>query len=154
MFSVSRRAFPRNNCAVKIIFSIHPSKKLFTANMYNDSEGGMYFESNFVLEPGTDLIIKRDDFDPIKHGSEALKGYRAEVVWCESVGRNGGSLYGVGVRFIMNVCSQCGKTVAYTDIQKTNAFLFLCPDCFRMLEAMRDGKMKNCIENYLIGNVI
>lgn len=86
---------------------------------------------------------------------EANDGYRAEVVWCRKIKEGAAKpRYGVGVRFTVNICDQCGRKVSYQKIRKTDKLVLLCSDCFEKLENLSEGKIKESVENYLIGNVI
>lgn len=151
------RAFSRKDCEVQILYALHKTDRYYAAKMYNSSTAGMYFESEHNgLKRGADICIRMADYKPDVHGPEIRNGYRAEVRWCSKVPEEaGGSRYGFGVRFMVNTCDSCGITVAYSEIHKTDKLLFLCPDCFRKLEELSGGeKIKESIENYLIGNVI
>ncbi len=33
-------------------------------------------------------------------------------------------------------CKQCGKRIPYAELYEVNAFVYLCPDCFRGLEML------------------
>lgn len=154
MINVSNRAFQRNHYEARIRYAIYGTENFISAKMYNTSEGGMYFESDDELLPASEIRIMMVDV-PSDISPEARNGYRAEVVWCRKIfKKDGTSCYGVGVRFIVNVCDKCGETVSYTEIERTDDFIFLCPRCVRYLEAMSGDKIKETVASYLLGNVI
>ncbi len=152
MDAITKRAFSRNNHESQIRYAILNSDAFTDAKMCNNCEGGMYFESDNALMPGTDIRIKVMD-KPFLHEHEACDGYKAEVMWCREMAKEGVG-YGVGVRFMVNVCDKCGSKVSYHDIHKTEHLIFLCSDCHDQYLAMSDGKIKECMENYLMGNVL
>ena len=157
MSPICQRAFRRDDQKASIKIADYDSKeRFFDAVMYNSSEGGMYFEAKDALQPGSDIWIKVSDYSPEIHGKEAMNGYRAEVMWCRKIYKKDekNTSYGVGVRFMVNTCSQCGEKVAYSDIQRMENFLFLCSSCVRQLESLPNGKIKDCFNNFLIGNVV
>ena len=156
MNTIPKRAFTRNTCQAHILYSEYGNtKESFEAEMYNTCEGGMYFEANKALQPGSDICIKVSNYSPESHGLEAIDGYRAEVMWCRKVHKEDAyACYGVGVRFMINTCSHCGEKVAYSDIHKTDSFLFLCSKCLKHLHTIPDGQLKESIEKFLLGNVV
>lgn len=151
-----KRAFERFGIEGRITYCLHNTEKYFNAKMVNTSEGGMYFESEVEIQPGSDIYITLEDPSPAIQGLAEYDGYRAEVMWCRKLydKETERSYYGVGVRFMVNTCGQCGETVPYKDIHKTLDFLFLCTDCMNQLQGLSDGKIKSALENYLIGNVL
>ncbi len=151
---VCKRAFDRNDCKARIKFAQFNSDKYVNAVMHNNGDGGMYFESNDSVDPGSDIFIKIIDFNPGDHTPEARNGYRAEVMWCRKVFKEGVSVYGVGVKFMVNMCDHCGEKVLYSEINKTDEYVFLCDDCFERYDSLRDSYIKQTMEDYLIGNVI
>ncbi|MCP4111588.1 MAG: PilZ domain-containing protein [Desulfobacteraceae bacterium] len=155
MCTVSKRAFPRNICEARIKFSIFDKPESLNAIMYNNSEGGMYFESGSHIDTGSDICIELLDNWPDSSDPVTCNGYRGEVMWRRKIFKNGGvSCYGVGVRFMVNVCDKCGEKVTYSEIQKTDNLLFLCNYCFDQLEDWSGGKIGECLDNYLMGNIL
>jgi len=156
MCNIPKRAFQRETCQARIFYSDYGNKKqLFEAQLYNASEGGMYFEAADSVQPGADLFIKLSDCSSELQGIESYDGYRAEVMWCRKIYKEDtAGCYGVGVRFMVNTCSHCGEKVAYSDIHKTDSFLFLCSRCLKHLQMLPDGKLKDSVEKFLLGNVV
>ncbi len=157
MVGFSNRAFHRNCCEARIMYSVYGMKERFIdAKMCNSSDGGMYFESDHDIHPGSEICIRIADYSPDIHSPEARDGYRAEVMWCRKIYKeDDASCYGIGARFIVNICDKCGEKTPYTKIFRTDEFVFLCPDCFNLLEAMSgEKKIKESVANYLLGNVI
>jgi hypothetical protein len=154
MVNISNRAFERTCCEARIKYAVYGTQHFIDAKMCNSSEGGMYFESDHTIPAGSEIWIRRSDYSPHVHGIEASDGYRAEVMWCRKIYKEDGeSSYGVGVRFMVNVCDKCGETVSYSDIHRTDDLVFLCSDCLRYLGAM-SREHKKQVEKYLMGNVI
>jgi hypothetical protein len=157
MCEISKRAFNRNCCEARIQYSVfNGSEKYLDAVMYNASEGGMYFESEYHIHPGEDIRIKIVDEVPDIDAQEARHGYRGEVMWCRKVfnGAKNSSSYGVGIRFMVNICDKCGEKVLFSEIHRTENFLFFCSNCLRQMENIENGKIRDCLEQYLMGNIL
>lgn len=152
--SQNYRAFSRENRDAPIVYAFYGTEKYYTARMRNNSQGGMYFESEHnSLRRGSDIWIRMVDYSPGVHGSEMREAYRAEVMWCRKI-RKDNPCYGVGVRFMMDTCDHCGGKFSHTEIHKTDDLLFLCSKCLEELKTLPDGKIKCSVENYLMGNVL
>ncbi|QTA88737.1 PilZ domain-containing protein [Desulfonema magnum] len=153
MAIIPNRAFPRDHYEARITYAVYGTEKFIDAKMYNTSEGGMYFESDHNLPPGSELFIKLPDYSCDIHGSDIRDGYRGEVMWCRKIFKGDISCYAVGIRFIVNVCDKCGQKVSYSEIRRTDNFLFLCSACVKDVGRL-SAENKKRIENYLMGNVI
>jgi len=149
------RAYSRNECDVPIKYALYDTERYYEANMCNKSDGGMYFETDHAPTQGNDIWIKLPECNTADCDPAACDGYRGEVMWCRKLrGGNGKSRYGIGVRFIVNTCDQCGGNFRYRDIHKADNFLMLCSDCSGHLSSISGKKLKGTMENYLMGNVI
>jgi hypothetical protein len=60
------------------------------ANMFNCSEGGLYFETGSPLKPGIDVVVS---------GIENDRFSRANIKWCKRVGPADKKIYGVGAQY-------------------------------------------------------
>ncbi len=148
------RAFGRKDCiAVPIRYSRYDSPGVFVDGMmFNRGTGGIYFETDKLLPPGADIYIRVINGAAQVHGNEDL--YRGHVMWCRKIVREDAYIYGVGVRFLINTCSECEDTIPYDQINRTLDYLHLCPDCTRKLDSLQDGHLRRSIEEYLQGNII
>ncbi len=151
--SCNYRAFARHGVEAPILFSARSDVRDFTpARMYNKGEGGLYFESKTPVEDGMDIFIKMGNGTPAS--LEEGEIFRAYVMWCREIGGAEASVFGVGVRFMPNTCNACEEKIPYTDIRKLEGPVYLCPDCCENLERMDCGKIKETMEEYLLGNVL
>lgn len=66
---------------IPIIFSNCNAEKYNEARIYNSSGGGIYFESDFPIRPGTEIYVKNNN-STTSSGSDLC---RAEVIWCEEI---------------------------------------------------------------------
>lgn len=168
MGAYSKRAYPRIQNEGPIKFTHYRQGHYFDSRMYNSSKGGMYFEPDHALEPESKIYIVMVNYSPAAYGAEAYRCYKAIIRWCRQVSDKEASHYGVGVQFLeksheildpdlqglKRACDLCGVMVSDDDIHKTDDFVYLCPHCFKHLNAFPDGIIKENIERFLIGNVI
>lgn len=150
MCQITNRAFERNSVEASIQYSFfrNPEKRR-DAKMFNAGEGGLYFESNQKIPPGTDIIIEV----PKKEENRTV-AYRGEVRWCQKKTNGKGFIYGVGVRFLRNVCDYCGQVIEYHNICKTEDYFILCPSCFNHKKSWAVDTVGTILERYYCGNVI
>lgn len=150
MSNITRRAFSRNRYRAPIIVSDSATDNAYPAEMQNSSVGGMYFESDIALQPGTGVNIQLLDQSPDPYWPEACNNYLAEVRWCRKIPGRDTPLYGIGARFIMDTCIYCGRKIEHKGVAEAD----ICPCCLSRICSVTDGRIKSCIENYLMGNVI
>jgi hypothetical protein len=155
---ITQRAFTRNEYRAPIHFSDYSTKECPDCStkeydegeMLNSSVGGMAFLAGREFKPGDGIFIKMVDIAPDPYWLEAKQDYYAEVRWC--IKREGEALqnYQVGVRFLVETCRLCDKTIHHRSTDAED----LCEDCRNHVCSLSDGTIKECIENYLMGNVL
>jgi hypothetical protein len=60
------------------------------ADMFNCSEGGLYFEAIAPLKPGVNVVVS---------GAEKDRIFQATIKWCKRVGPNDKTIYGIGAKY-------------------------------------------------------
>jgi len=133
------RAFSRNYYCSPIRYSRVSSPNFFDARMLNSSVGGMYFETQQPLNPGDSIFIKMMDMAPDPYWPEARGAYLAEVRWCEKNDKKSDSPFGIGVRFITNTCTHCGKKIEHKGAGGAD----LCEKCRRELNPTVTGYVRS-----------
>jgi hypothetical protein len=94
--SPDQRATRRFHHETAIMFEHYPSERYFEGRMFNYSRGGMYFESNFAPEIGTEIFIGVEN-SPFTAGHDV---YRAKVIWHERLqGADSVFFHGIGVKY-------------------------------------------------------
>jgi len=58
MSTLIKRSYSRNSYEVPIMYANYDTENYYNAKMYNSGLGGMYFESERALQPGSDICIK------------------------------------------------------------------------------------------------
>lgn len=76
-----------------------------SAQMRNCDKGGMYFESDDAIQPGSNISIKMIDehSSDDDHGSGVYRVHYARVVWCKEIDRVEGKCYGIGAQILETV---------------------------------------------------
>ena len=64
------------------------------------------------------------------------------------------TVYGGNVHGFSCSCDLCGEKVASDEILEIEDLVCLCNRCFNYFEDLPDGKIKESIKDFLIGNVI
>jgi hypothetical protein len=93
-FRKSRRYKQEATAIVEVPNSGH----MIYAQMQNLSKGGMYFETEISIKPGTRITIKFDK--PVSHSAPNI--YVSNVRWCKGLADDRGIIntFGFGVKFI------------------------------------------------------
>lgn len=106
MGKFKKRAFYRVNRRAPILLKTKKDyvtylkdKYYYTpATMHNLAEGGMYFESEYALQPGVGVSITMTDSATEGGGKQQI--HKGRVRWCKEIDRGEGSRYGVGVEIL------------------------------------------------------
>ncbi|UCF94298.1 MAG: PilZ domain-containing protein [Desulfobacterales bacterium] len=98
-----KREFERQDHDAPIVYAYHGSDKFFGARMCNFGKGGMCFDSNYAIKPGSDIYIMMENFSSDAIGSEIYDGYLAEVRWCRKITIEETVLYRVGVQYYQTI---------------------------------------------------
>ena len=79
-----------------ILIEEFPSGKCYEGRMVNYSICGMYLQSDFRLEPGSDIFIGIEN-SPYSANHDI---YRAQVIWCRELSEDIALFrYGIGVKY-------------------------------------------------------
>lgn len=156
MPNLSKRAFHRNPCQSQIRYAFFENDAYHEASMCDIGPGGMAFTTPQPLQPGTELFIQLNgnvDKEMVRDlvDTDLIRG---TVMWCHQRTHADQAVFGIGVRFMRNICSRCGQTFSHRELQMTDDYLCLCAHCLEGLRSIKPGRIKESVHNYLIGNVI
>jgi Tfp pilus assembly protein PilZ len=109
MANTDRRHFPRQNenAIIQVLMTSNhfadpkDERDFIPVKMQNQSENGLYIETDRALKPGSDVILKmvapeRD------HPEDAYFMHDGRVVWCKKIDDKT-SRFGVGVKILSKV---------------------------------------------------
>lgn len=95
-------SFPRdkrNSLVAPVIFSKINTETFYSGVMHNCSNGGIFFKTDFPLDPGTKIYFEIL-YDHKKTSTPVFyDGYRAEVIWRKTIA-NG---YSIGIKYYEQV---------------------------------------------------
>ena len=168
MSTLTKRFYSRTAHEAPIMYTNYDTENYYHARMYNSSLGGVYFESERALQPESDICIKMVTHPSEEPGPEAIKACRARVKWCQRRNKCGISCYGIGTQYLAEghtlygekvhglscSCDLCGEKVPSEEILENEDFVYLCHSCFNYLADLPEGKIKESIKEFLIGNVL
>ena len=168
MSTSNKRAYSRKTYEAPIMYTNYDTENYCPAKMYNTSLNGMYFESESSLQPESDICIKRVTHLSEEPEPEVCKACRARVKWCEKINKSGISCYGIGLQYLAKShtvfggkvhglgcsCDLCGEKMPSNEILEIEDHVCLCHSCFNYFEDLPEGKIKEGIKEFLIGNVI
>lgn len=136
------------------------TENVLPANMLNISNGGMYFESSYEIDPHSNVCIWLEQKLRISDKDiQIYDFYRSRVLWCqENKTRNA---LGVGVQHVHKcrnewvpefLCSVCDDPIPLGKVHFVQDFVYLCPECYQQIESC-SGKFRNEMLRFLQGNV-
>jgi hypothetical protein len=167
MSTVTKRKYPRDADCAPILYAGYNLNSYSEAMMHNSCFGGMYFETDSLLQPESDLYIKVQKCLKRSFESVPCRDFRAQVKWCRQVTEGKNPRFGMGVHFLARshlsyginiensdcICDYCENKPANGLIHRTESWLFLCLDCLHYMEAL-PGNQERAVEQFLLGNVI
>ena len=168
MTTLLKRVYSRNPHEAPIMYTNYDTENYYNAKMYNSSLGGVYFESERALQPESDICIKMVTHSSEESGLEDCKDCRARVKWCEKRNKSGISCYGIGIQYLAKShtvcggkvhglscsCDLCGEKVPSEEILESEDLVYLCSSCLNYFEDLPEGKIKESVKEFLIGNII
>jgi hypothetical protein len=144
------------------------SEKFNTAHTFDFSSEGICYEAPQKIEPDTDVCIVMENYTPGDAGLEAYHSYVARIRWINALPKNGGRRYAAGAKIVARshdilckekqipnlACDLCGCLEPMHKIDQTAAGICLCRRCLKHFSNIPSGKIRQCVERFLIGNVI
>ncbi len=101
-----KRKSERYDHEAPIIYAYHNSDQFYPAKMCNFCKGGMCFEAHNAIQPGADIYVMMEEFDPDTVGAEIYEGHLAEVRWCRPLADLDPILYKIGIKYYRTVIEQ------------------------------------------------
>jgi hypothetical protein len=165
---IDRRRWPRTVCDMSVMYGLGRKEPFYSATIHNSSIDGLYLVGDKAIDDGDACRII------IEKSSEALscppdfKLCYATVKRCSPVAEAIEGRFGIGVQLdgwcrslesheiqkIFFHCDACEAKIISSDICKADGPLFLCSNCYRRLQEIPDGPLKESYLRCLLGNVI
>lgn len=168
MTATTQRTNIRTTRQLPIQYALLNSDQFHPAKTYDFSVGGLCYETNEPLKPGTDVCIVMENYTPGISGPEGFRSYVASIRWTHLLSKNGTERYAAGARFITcshdlitaenqlphHLCDLCGAMMPLNKLEMTALGAQLCANCMKHLTGIPSVKIRRCVERFLVGNVI
>jgi PilZ domain len=167
MIHPTQRAFDRNEVEAPLQFKIPETDALAVTRLYNVCQGGVYFESQLPMEPGHETTIVIPDLIAESAAPGVYAGYRVRIRWCNELKKQEPK-YGIGAQFLAKTeelkkaavlkrplgCELCGRGLGAGCICHNDGTVCLCLTCYKHLEGIPEGSVRESILRFIDGNVI
>jgi ribosomal protein L37AE/L43A len=168
MTDIIPRSHIRTTHKAPIQYALLNSAQFEPTRTYDYSANGLCYEVTRELAPETEVCILMDNYAPDHSGPEAYRSYVALVRWVHLLSKNGTNRYAVGAQIVARShdiltseeqlpqyqCDLCGKTEPKHRIQTAGAGVDLCRRCLKHFSHIPSTKIRQCVERFLLGNVI
>ena len=94
-----KREHVRYDLDTPIVYAYQNSDQFRAARLCNYGKGGMCFEADAAIDPGSDIYIMMESFLPDSIDAEFYDGYLAEVRWCRKPSPEPSKPFFVGVKY-------------------------------------------------------
>jgi hypothetical protein len=150
------RHFHRHDCSSRLLVLPAGAEEYIEALVIEYGRGGLRFETDSYLVPGTEIDLKTLDPrpQPIEYWPSDARLIPAQVKWCKRLEQPSSLLYRTGIRYMIATCDWCGTIMPCQKARVGGERLTLCPKCLADLETMAEGKLKKTIRQHLLGNVL
>lgn len=162
------RAFSRTAFEAPVKYAVSNSDQFRCTRMVNYSEVGLCYEVDQQLDPETDVTLLMDDYAPGQIGPAAYRSYLTRIRWIRPLYASENCRYAAGAQIITrshealnayaeelrHTCDLCGKTMQINQLQCTTGNASLCEQCFKHFQYIPPGKVRQCVERFLVGNVV
>jgi hypothetical protein len=168
MTTIIPRSYQRTASQAPFQYALLDTEQFHPTRAYDFSAGGVCFETREPLKPGTDICIVMEAYHPEQSGLEAFRSYVASIRWAHLLSKNGSARYVAGARFVArsheiittenqlprHLCDLCGDMLTLNKLEMTHGGAQLCPHCLKHFNNIPTGKIRQCVERFLIGNVV
>lgn len=136
--------------------------------MLNFSAGGMCYETDQHLSPESEVCVVMQNYSPDQSGPEHYRSYLTRVCWIEPLAAKENHRYATGARIIArsheilfasadephHLCDLCGVLMPVCRLQETAENAQLCEQCYKHFQSIPEGKIRECVARFLVGNVV
>jgi hypothetical protein len=171
MIKIIQRNYQRTDSSAIIQYAaLHrESPEQYRATrMLNYSAGGMCYETNQKLETESEVSVVMQNYAPDQLGPERYRYYLTRVRWVEALPDKGDNCYAAGARIIarshevlsacsdepFQLCDLCGALMPVCRLQRTPENAQLCEQCHKHFQSIPEGKIRECVARFLVGNVV
>lgn len=166
MYQDKRRKSPRDRYQAPILISDKVDGGYINALMQNNSMNGMCLTCKHQLDSDTCVYINMLETG----NSDIYRGFFGRVKWCRGMRyqEDYQDHFDVGIHLIVKshtyfggigymidgCCDVCGKKMPFSQMIRTDDFIFQCRNCHDTLKKYPKGNLKSSIENFILGNIL
>ncbi len=168
MAAFVQRAHPRQAIQVPIKYRPAQSDQFFGARTLNYSSDGLCLEIDQKVEPQTEIYVVMENYTPDQHGPEGYRAYRTSVRWIRPLSANGDQGFVAGTQIMVRshelpedhvdeprqICDLCGDLIQECGLHCTDENAQLCDPCYHHYCKLPEGKARECVERFIVGNVV
>jgi hypothetical protein len=168
MTQLTLRSHPRKAYHLPIEYALLDSERFEPAHTYDYSAEGFCYELPRKIEPDTEVCIVMQNYTPGDSGPEAYRSYVARIKWINQIPNNGNERYAAGAQIVARshevlsakallprvVCDLCDRLEPLNKIRQINEGVYLCRQCLKHFSRIPSEKIRQCVERFLIGNVV
>jgi hypothetical protein len=168
MTQIIPRVHPRKTYHLPIEYALLNSDRFEQAHTYDYSAEGLCYESPSKIEPDTEVCIVMQNYTPGRSGPEAYRSYVARIKWINPISNNGGNRYAAGAQIVARshevlsteeklprvACDLCDSLEPLNRIRQISEGVYLCRQCLKHFNRIPSEKIRQCVERFLVGNVI
>lgn len=162
------RSHQRIEHQAPIQLAVFNSEQFQPSSMCNYSDGGLCYETTQPLTLEDDVCIVMDNYTPGQSGPEGFRSYLARIRWIELISKNGATHYAAGAQWVVRshnilateaqvphqACDLCGTLMPLHKLEPAANGVQLCKACYKHFKHIPAGKIRQCVERFLMGNVI
>ena len=162
------RSTPRTAYHAPIQYALLNTQQFRSTRTYDYSNDGLCYETDQPLNIESEVCIVMDNYVPGKAGPEGYRSYVAQIRWLQLQSSNGVDRYAAGAQIVarshkildteallpQQICDLCGAMKPAHRIVADEKGVQLCDQCRRHYYSIPSAKIRQCVERYLLGNVI
>jgi hypothetical protein len=168
MSTFIQRASPRKTVQIPIKYHLAESNQFSSTRTLNYSVDGLCFETDQKVELGAELCVVMENYAPGQSGPESCRSYMTRVRWIRPLSAHRNERFVAGTQImarshkilsagadkVCNVCDLCGDLVKECRLHCTDENAQLCESCYHQYQDIPEGKARECIARFLVGNVV
>ena len=162
------REYPRTALEAPIKYSRSNASGYRLARTRNGGPGGLCFETDQCLIPEEEVCVVMDNYTPDHQGPERYRSYITRVRWIKPLAPPPHERFVTGAQIMAcshevliptgdercNTCDLCGTLMTECQLHCTKDNAQLCGACLQHYHTIPEGKISECIDRFIIGNVV
>ena len=167
MSTLVQRTYPRIELDTPIQYAAADSNEFHTSHSLNFSAGGLCYEMDQPFEPMAEVCIVMKNYEPGRNGPEGYRSYLARICWIQPLRTLREGQLAAGAQIIArshevlangtsesrHMCDLCGVLMPVSRLFDNDGDVQLCEHCQRHFLSIPKGKLRQCLNRYLMGNV-